>query len=1001
MNIQAVLKEHYGLDVRKIVALPGEEDRNYRVHTDTDCYVVKCTPPTVPESAVEFQVGIMRHLAKANLPIAIPKLVLAHQDVPYLKLEDGSWLRVHTWVAGRMLDQVRPQTPDLWQQWGKVAAMLNRALQGFDHPWAHRSYRWDPARTLACQPALKYFDTVQSELAQWFWDRFAREVVPRLAHLRHSLNYNDAHMHNLIVRGDVCAPRVEGVVDFGDCLYTHTVSELAIAMAYACMEQPDPLSTACEVLRGFHQVCPLQEDELAVLYDLVAARLLITVSMAAMRRHSQSTNDYWFVSERPAWDLLRRWRQLHPNWAYYAFRQVVGLDAVPQRAAFDRFVAQYKQSFHPVVRLPGPATHLDLSVGSTHLGHPSHYLDAEAFAKKIAQMLESSQARWGFGGYGEVRPFYTTDAYMCPGNEGRRWRTVHLGIDIWAPAGTPIWVPWDAQVHSWADNAQRLDYGPCIILTHQIPDGLKFWTLYGHLSRASLKDLYPGKTFQRGERLGTIGTMEENGSWPAHLHFQLILDVLGHEGDFPGVAFPDQWPLWQALCPDPTPFFSFSECSRPAMPARLDHTQLLALRQRYLGPNLSLSYDRPLHIVRGYMQHLYSADGRRYLDTVNNVPHVGHQHDAVVRAGCRQMEVLNTNTRYLHEEIVHFAEELLATLPSPLEVVYFVNSGSEANELALRIARTATHATDVMVLQTGYHGNTQGCIEVSSYKFDGPGGSGAPPHVHVVPTPDVYRGQYRNPDAAAQQYVAEVQKILNGLAMQGKQLAAFIFESIMSCAGQIVLPSGFLAAACRAVHQAGGVCIADEVQTGLGRVGDAFWAFQLHGIVPDIVTIGKPLGNGHPVGAVVTTRALADAFANGMEYFNTFGGNPVSCAIGRAVLGVVRAEKLQSHARRVGNALLSGLQQLQRRFPLIGDVRGHGLFLGFELVCDPIVRTPAPRQAHYLVNRMRQLGFLMSTDGKDHNVIKIKPPLCFAPRDAQQLLEVLAQVFQEDCMRID
>jgi 4-aminobutyrate aminotransferase-like enzyme len=362
--------------------------------------------------------------------------------------------------------------------------------------------------------------------------------------------------------------------------------------------------------------------------------------------------------------------------------------------------------------------------------------------------------------------------------------------------------------------------------------------------------------------------------------------------------------------------------------------------------------------------------------------------------------VLNTNTRYLHERLVEYAGRLSATLPEPLRVCYFVNSGSEANELALRLARCVTGSRETIVVDVGYHGNTNAAVEISPYKFDGPGCACAPPHVHVVPTPDVYRGVYRGASAdAGARYAAHVAIAVDRLESAGRRTGAFIVESVLSCAGQIVLPDGYLHHAYQAVRAAGGLCIADEVQVGFGRAGSHFWAFETQGVVPDIVTMGKPIGNGHPLGAVVTTPEIARAFANGMEYFNTYGGNPVSCAIGLAVLDVIRDEGLQERALDVGQILVNGLRALMSRHRLIGDVRGLGLFVGVELVRDRDTREPAGTEAGLVANRMRDRGVLVSTDGPFHNVLKIKPPLCFTARDADRLVSTLDGILGEDYLQ--
>jgi 4-aminobutyrate aminotransferase-like enzyme len=428
----------------------------------------------------------------------------------------------------------------------------------------------------------------------------------------------------------------------------------------------------------------------------------------------------------------------------------------------------------------------------------------------------------------------------------------------------------------------------------------------------------------------------------------------------------------------------------------LNAAEILAVRRRHVGSSLSLAYRTPLHIVRGAGAYLYDADGRAYLDCVNNVAHVGHAHPRVVEAGVAQMRLLNTNTRYLHENIVRYAERLTELLPDHLEVCYFVNSGSEANELALRLARAATGRPDVASVDVAYHGNTQRLVEISPYKFNGPGGAGQAADVQVVPLPDPYRGAHRGPGPeAGAAYVADSRAVLDSAAAAGHPAGGLIAEAIPSTAGQVVPPEGWLAGLFDAARAVGAVPIADEVQVGFGRVGTDTWAFGAEGARPDIVTMGKPIGNGQPLGAVVTTRAIADAFANGMEYFNTFGGNAVSAAIGLAVLDVIADEGLQEHARVVGERLLDGLRGVATRHRAIGDVRGRGLFAGIEFVRDRETREPDAELAENVANAAAERGVLLSTDGPFHNVIKIKPPLVFSAADADRLVDTVDAVLAE------
>ena len=427
-----------------------------------------------------------------------------------------------------------------------------------------------------------------------------------------------------------------------------------------------------------------------------------------------------------------------------------------------------------------------------------------------------------------------------------------------------------------------------------------------------------------------------------------------------------------------------------------NHNDLLEQRKLHIGRNLSISYKKKLKIVRGALQYLYDDEGNTYVDCVNNVSHVGHCHPSVVRATQKQVAILNTNTRYLNDHLVDYAKMLTATLPAKLRVCYFTNSGSEANDLAIRMSRHFTGQKDVIVLDHAYHGTSTTAIEMSPYKFDGKGGFGRMQYIHKAMNPDGYRGPFRSSDPeAGHKYATDIARIVESLKQAGKSPAAFICETLLGVGGQIPLPDGYLKAVYEHVRSAGGLCIADEVQVGFGRVGEKFWGFELQDVEPDIVVLGKPIGNGHPLAAVVVTDEIADAFNNGMEYFNTYGGNPVSMATGKAVLQAIQGEEMQAHALQTGNLLMEALRRLAPRHPLIGDVRGMGLFVGIELVRDRQTLEPAVPEIDMIVERMKDRGFLLSTDGPLHNVLKIKPPLVFNEKNATDMVAALDETFTE------
>ena len=996
-------KKYYGI-IATAKSLPGFEDFNFRLKTnDNKTYILKISRGNTNLNILDFQTSILEHFTNKSLSVKSPKPVKSLTGQTYFSFQDKNdltrWMRMNTWVDGKMCFDIKFHSDKLLQSWGTAAGEIVKSLQDFNHKAAHISHDWDLSKALDNRTFRQYIkDKNQLKIADYFWDLFENQVLPLHTTLRKSIIHSDINDYNTIVHSTTLTDKkITGVIDCGDALYTHTINELAIAAAYATMFKPNPLEAVKNLVKGFHKVFPLQDDELKVLFPLIANRLLTSASHAAKNHVFEPDNEYLFISEKPAWDALELWYKIPPNLAYYTFRDACGLVPCPKRVIFDEWFSDL--AFAKIVDCDNEKViELDLSVSSLDLGNNSNFATARQMQKRIDDILWENEATIGIGGYGEIRPFYNSEAYISASNNGRQWRTCHLGLDIWAKVETPVFAAFDGTVYSIQDNKGDDNYGPTIILEHKINAELTFYTLYGHLSPID-KNLKVGQVIKKGQQIATIGTFPQNGNWAEHLHFQVILDMLGQVGDFFGVCTPSEKDVWLSICPNvnlPLTATLATELEvKTAAKAVTTVENISQKRNQFLGKNLSLSYQKPLHIVRAYKQFLYDENGRRYLDTVNNVPHVGHQHPKVVNAAKRQIEVLNTNTRYLHQNIVEYAEQLLSTFPPELCVVYFVNSGSEANELALRMAKTATNQQDMIAVEVGYHGNTNETIAVSSYKFDSKGGNGKPKNTHIVPMPDTYRGQYKNPETAGEQYAQFVHNAIQQLHANGRNIAGFICESILSCGGQVVLPKGYLKNTYEYIRKAGGICIADEVQVGFGRVGEKFWGFELQEVVPDIVTMGKPIGNGHPLAAVVTTRKVADAFDNGMEYFNTFGGNPVSCAIGKAVLEVIQTEHLQQNALEVGNYLKAKLIDLQSTFSIIGEVRGYGLFLGIELVRDSETLEAADIEASFIANRMRENAILMSTDGPLYNVLKIKPPMCFTKSDADFLVETLEKVLGE------
>jgi len=431
---------------------------------------------------------------------------------------------------------------------------------------------------------------------------------------------------------------------------------------------------------------------------------------------------------------------------------------------------------------------------------------------------------------------------------------------------------------------------------------------------------------------------------------------------------------------------------------QLKDTILTDLKRRYRRTSsaMSLTFEKPIKMTGSAFQYMYDDLGNTYLDLYNNIPQVGHGHPAVVEAAQQQIAQLNTNSRYLNEVYLQYTEALLKKFPAPLNKIFLVNSGSAASDLAIRLAYAHTTNRQLLVMEHGYHGNTQLGINISHYKFEGKGGEGKKDLITIAELPDMYRGKYADMGKEAGKLFA--QDCMDKLKKGNQKIAAFITESIVGCGGQVPLADGYLHEMFNYIRAQGGICICDEVQTGFGRTGTHFWAFEKYGVVPDMVIIGKPMANGHPIGAVVTTDAIAKSFETGMEFFSSFGGNPVSCAIGLSVLQVIENEQLLEHAKTIGDYFKSQLRRLENRFETIGNIRGEGLFLGIDLIeskkhkTTKTAKVPNTNLAKLVKNKLKNQRILVGTDGPFDNVVKIKPPLTITKKNVDEFIEMLSQI---------
>ncbi len=1002
----SIVKNLYGIEATAD-ALPSERDQNFRMSAGSDgCFVLKIANALEDPTLLDCQNQAMQHL---NRQVAFCPGVVATRSGEFIsEIQSSSGathnVRLVTYLPGIPMGSIKRRSSGLFEDLGRCVGEMDGVMADFDHPAARRDFYWDLAKGL--QIVKKYHplivDADQWELIEKFAGDYERVVTPLLAGLRKSVIHNDANDYNVIVggNGDLYThnQRVAGIIDFGDMVFSHTVGNLAISIAYAVLDESNPLWVAVHMVKGYHRSHALTEDEIASLFPMVCMRLCMSACIAAHQLKQRPDNEYLSISQIPIQRTLPVLAEIHPRFAETALRQACDFTPLPRYQAICNWLDRNREAAAPILDIDlrtAPLKIFDLSVASPLVNGDPEQNQEPYMTKRLREEMHAAGVKAGIGRYNEARLIYTAPIFFSGDSPTAEHRTVHLGMDVFAQVGTAVYAPLAGKVFAFANNTGSQDYGPVVILEHTTDSGESFYTLYGYLSPDTLEGLAAGTSLSAGQQIGRIGSVDDNGKWTPHLHFQIITDLLDLDCDFPSVVRASEIDLWKLFSPDPNLVIGIPQDRFPVSDPDVSDT--LAARRKYIGRNLSIGYRKPIKMVRGWRQCLFDHTGRRYLDAYNNVPHVGHCHPRVVAAASRQMAVLNTNTRYLHDFINRYAERLCATLPDPLSVCFLVNSASEGNELALRLARAYTGQRDMIVLEAGYHGHTTSLIDISPYKHDGPGGKGAPSWVHTAPVPDTYRGLYRSEDPqAAVKYAGHVDDIIRKLQGKGNGLAGFIAETCPSVAGQIFLPEGYLSEVYRRVHKAGGLCIADEVQTAYGRIGTHFYAFEAEKLVPDIVVLGKPIGNGHPISAVITTLEIAEAFDNGMEFFSTFGGNAVSCAAGLTVLDVVIEENLQASALKAGKRMLAGMIPYIDQFPIVGDVRGSGLFLGVELVRDRETLEPAREEAEFIVNRMRDAGVLLGTDGPYENVIKIRPPMPFDESDAEFLVANMERILEED-----
>ena len=748
-----LLQKEFGFQQIEIKKLDGYENSNYQIKTNSDKYIFKTYKFNLELldliNGENETLLFLQNSENKKYPKPIPFFDGSH--IKILTIDGEKKIcRMLTFLDGEFLGDTKP-TKKLFQSFGSFLAETDINLQNLsNYIIKARQWEWDIQYLDLNKKFINDIpDAKDRNTVKYFFQQFEEIVRPVLPYLRKQIIHNDANEWNVLSKNG----EVSGFIDFGDLAHSLLINELAIAITYACYDKENPLEWASTILKSYHSKLPIEENEIKVLYYLIAARLSISVCNSAHSRKVNPDNTYASVSEKSAWNMLYRWLSINPINAENTFRNAVGI------------------------------------------------------------------------------------------------------------------------------------------------------------------------------------TIEQ--------------------------------------------------------PPSID--EVTEKRHQYISPILSLSYNKPIYMVRSAFQYMYDAYGNTFLDAYNNIPHVGHSHPKIVAAGQQQMAKLNTNTRYLYGQLSEYAEKLLSKFPASLDKVYFVNSGSAASDLAIRIAKIHTGYEKLVVMEHGYHGHTQTATDISDYKFNNPKGQGQKEFILKTQIPDTYRGKYTvNDKNAGKKYAQEA---IRQIESSDLPIAAFISEPIVGCAGQVPLADGYLKEVYPSIRKQGGICISDEVQTGFGRLGDYFWGFEAHNIIPDMVIIGKPMANGHPMGAVICTKEIAESFGKGVEFFSSFGGNPISCAIATSVLEVIEEEKLQENAKIVGDYYKSLFFEIQKKFNCIGDIRGSGLFLGMEIIKENSIE-PNVELAHHIKNELRNRNILISTDGPFDSVIKTKPALSFTKENAKKVVENIDEVLK-------
>ena len=921
-------------------------DQNFLVQTkEGKKYVLKIANVETPENWLDLQTKVLSYLQSDTIPKTV---FLTSGDQMFLY--KGHWWRVLEFLEGKMLSNIAYHSDELLLNIGAFTGDLSSKLALFSHEAANRSIQWDLQN--ATNLLVKWIDYIQDDSTKKAVLNIVSTVENQSAlfsSLRKSVIHADLTRYNILINN--VDNQVVGLIDFGDVCYSWTIGELAVLLLESVITgATTPFEDAYTVVKKYHERFPITQNEVQLLYSLILLRSAIIVSASARQLSLDPDNKYvkkQFLVDQNVFNQLT----LEKN----TFATALFMDACGY-ALFDKI--NFKKNimlFDVTIVLPFIAIDPISDIYDN-----GAWNDPIVCKENVVNILEK-----GFG-----FTHYLTPTIKPLDVNNFEKATISLGVFAFAPKGTTVFAPYDL---IFIASIGRKSVFKCDAF---------FLYIYGIDS-----EFNDNQEILKGGILGFVSKENSASSFPSNIFIQI-----DKSGTAPACCKPSELIGWKLVCENPSFLLGVPT-------DKMDHSDvssdsLIDKRAAIIQQAQEYYYQKPMCIVRGWMQYLIDEKGQVYLDAINNVAHIGHSHPAIVEAATHQLKKLNTNARFLYKNNVSYAEQLLQYFPPSLQVVFYTCTGSEANDLALRLARCYTNQNDIIVIDGEYHGNTTAVDAISTCLMDNPTDSKRiRSFTHPLLQPNVYRGKYTEEVAdIADRYAEDVTKKINTIESQGRGVAAFISESLLGSGGGVEMPKDYLKKVYQLVREAGGVCIADEVQIGFGRMGTHFWGFQKEGVLPDIVTLGKPMGNGYPIAAVITTREIADAYKNKYTYFNTYSGNAVACAVAATVLNTIKADKLQENAFVVGRFLKTELEKLIIEFKCVGVIYGHSMYLGVDIVLDKKTRSPDSPKALLICEAMKQNGIIIYPTGDYYNILKIKPPLCFTQDNARFLVETLKKV---------